>query len=60
MEQGHELSLMRFNLLSVTGRFESEAPTMCSDQFLEDPFIHLCNGYFEVWCFVKNNRRTSL
>jgi hypothetical protein len=26
----------------------------------EDPCIHFCNGYFEVWCFVKNNRRTSL
>lgn len=37
-------------------------------QFLGDPWIHFCNGYFAVylsftlkeWCFVKYNRGTSL
>jgi len=22
------------------------------DQFLEELWIHICNGYFEIWCFV--------
>jgi hypothetical protein len=33
------------------------------DQFPEDPWIHFCNGYFEVYLFfnfVKTNRGTSL
>jgi hypothetical protein len=30
------------------------------DQFPGDPWIHFCNGYFEVWCYVKNNRGASL
>jgi hypothetical protein len=48
MEQGHELSFLSFNVLSVTGDLQSAAPSMCSDQFPEDPCIHFCNGYFEV------------
>ena len=34
--------------------------TKCAPRILRDPCIHLCNGYFEVWFFVKNNRGTSL
>ena len=30
------------------------------NQFPGDLYVHSCNGYFEVWSFVKNNYRTSL
>jgi hypothetical protein len=30
------------------------------DQFLMELWIHICNGYFEIWRFVKRNPGTSL
>jgi len=30
------------------------------DQLPGDLWTHLCNSNFEVWCFVKNNRRMCL
>jgi len=33
---------------------------MDGDKCPWDPWVHMFNGYFKVWCFNKNNRGNSL
>jgi hypothetical protein len=61
------ISLMLIHLTGGSRSVLRGSQGIC-DQFPGEPWIHLCNGYSEVylffklkeWCFVKSNRGTSV